>query len=96
MIMMGTDYPTTSNLVSIVVSTSSITVSGNGASNVPVMNSPSSIDFSALVGLRSLISMQSTTSGHYTSVPITFDGNATLTNLNTTANPPAVPITILR
>ncbi len=90
MVIMGTDFPTTSNVVSFVVPISSITVSGNGASDVTVMNTPTSIDFSTLVGLRSLISMQSTAPGQYTSATINFGGNPTLSILDTTVNPPAV------
>ncbi len=90
MVILGTDYPTTSNVVSFVVPISNITLSGNGASNVSVLNAPTSIDFSQLVGLRSLISVQPATPGTYTSATITFNGNPTLSILNTTSSPPTL------
>ncbi len=91
MVIMGTDFPTTSNVISFVVPISSITLSDNGGAGVSVLNSPTSINFSQLVGLRSLITAQTATPGTYTSATITFNGDPTLSILDTTANPPAVP-----
>lgn len=90
LVIMGTDYPTTSNVISFVVPISGITLSGSSSSSVSVLGAPTSINFSALVGLRSLITVQPATQGTYTSATITFGGNPTLSILNTTVSPPTV------
>lgn len=90
MVIMGTDSPTLSNVVSFVVPISGITLSGNGQSNVSVLSAPASIDFSQLVGLRTLLSVQPTQAGNYTSATITFGANPTLSILDTTVSPPQV------
>jgi hypothetical protein len=90
MVVMGTDYPTLSNVVSFQVPISGITVSGNGQTNVPVLDAPATIDFSELMGLQTLVDIKPLQAGSYTSATITFGGNPTLWVLDTTATPPAV------
>lgn len=88
MVVMGTDFPTLSNVVAFDVPISAITVSGSGTGNVGVMNTPATIDFARLVGLQTLIEVQPVTAGSYTSATINFGGNPTLSILDTTASPP--------
>lgn len=90
MVLMGTDSPTLSNVVSFIVPISGITLSGNGQSNVSVLSAPASIDFSQLVGLRTLLSVQPAQAGNYSSATITFGANPTLSILDTTTSPPQV------
>jgi hypothetical protein len=91
MIIMGTDSPTLANVVSFRVPISSITVSGNGKTNVPILSAPATIDFSRLVGLRALIDIQPVAPGSYTSATVTLGGNPTLEVLSTSTNmPPTV------
>lgn len=90
MVIFGTDFPTLSNVVSFVVPISGITLTDSSGNTVSVLDAPTSIDFSSLVGLRSLISMQAAAPGTYTSATITFGGNPTLNILDTTVSPPAV------
>lgn len=92
-VLLGTDYPTLANVVSFQVPISGITVSGNGKTDVPVVDTPATIDFSRLVGMRALIDVKPLAPGSYTSATITFGGNPTLAVLNTTglpSNPPTV------
>ncbi|HEV2388479.1 MAG TPA: hypothetical protein VGS20_14630 [Candidatus Acidoferrales bacterium] len=90
MVLMGTDFPTLSNVVSFQAPISGITVSGNGTGNVAVMNAPATIDFATLVGLQTLIDVQPVTAGNYTSATITFGANPTLSILDTTVSPPKI------
>ena len=94
MVLMGTDSPTLANVVSFQVPISAITVSGSGKTNVPVLSSPTTIDFSRLVGMRTLIDIQPLAPGSYMSATINFGGNPTLTVLNTspTAPPTVTPM----
>ncbi|MDE3135727.1 MAG: hypothetical protein KGL59_04085 [Acidobacteriota bacterium] len=89
-VVLGSDYPTLANVVSFQVPISGITVSGNGKTDVPVVDTPATIDFSRLVGLQALIDVKPIAPGTYTSATITFGGNPTLAVLNTTVTPPAV------
>ncbi|HVC00331.1 MAG TPA: hypothetical protein VNJ12_13510 [Candidatus Dormibacteraeota bacterium] len=90
MVVMGTDAPTLANVVSFEVPISGITVSGNGKTGVPIVDTPATIDFSRLVGMQALIDIQPLAPGTYTSATITFGGNPTLSVLDTSSTPPAV------
>jgi hypothetical protein len=90
-VVMGTDYPTLANVVSFQVPISGITVSGNGKTDVPVVDTPGTIDFSRLVGMQTLIDVKPLAPGTYTSATITFGGNPTLAVLNTTGLPATAP-----
>jgi hypothetical protein len=89
-VVLGSDYPTLANVVSFQVPISGITLSGNGKTDVPVIDTPATIDFSRLVGLQALIDVKPVAPGTYTSATITFGGSPTLAVLNTTVTPPAV------
>jgi hypothetical protein len=89
-VVLGTDYPTLANVVSFQVPISGITLSGNGKTGVPVVDTPGTIDFSRLVGMQTLIDVKPVAPGTYTSATITFGGSPTLSVLNTTVTPPQV------
>ncbi len=90
MVVMGTDAPTLANVVTFQVPISGITVSGSGKTDVPLVTTPATIDFSRLVGMQALIDIQPLAPGTYTSATITFGGNPTLSVLDTTSTPPVV------
>jgi hypothetical protein len=90
-VVLGTDYPTLANVVSFQVPISGITVSGNGKTGVPVVDTPGTIDFSRLVGMQALMDIKPIAPGTYTSATITFGGNPTLAVLNTTGLPTTAP-----
>ncbi len=90
-VVLGTDYPTLANVVSFQVPISGITVSGNGKTDVPVVDTPATIDFSRLVGMQALMNIKPIAPGTYTSATITFGGNPTLAVLNTTGLPTTAP-----
>jgi hypothetical protein len=89
-VVLGSDYPTLANVVSFQVPIGGITLSGNGKTDVPIVDTPATIDFSRLVGLHALIDIKPVAPGTYTSATITFGGNPTLAVLNTTNTPPTV------
>jgi hypothetical protein len=90
-VVLGTDYPTLANVVSFQVPISGITVSGNGGTAVPVVDTPGTIDFSRLVGMQALVNVKPIAPGAYTSATITFGGNPNLAVLNTTGLPSTPP-----
>jgi hypothetical protein len=90
-VVMGTDYPALANVVSFQVPISGITLSGNGKTGVPVVDTPGTIDFSRLVGMKTLVDINPIAPGTYTSATITFGGNPTLAVLNTTGLPTTAP-----
>ncbi|HVB34851.1 MAG TPA: hypothetical protein VNJ52_10840 [Patescibacteria group bacterium] len=90
MVVMGTDSPTLANVVSFQVPISGITLTGSGNASVPIVDTPASIDFSRLVGLRALIDIQPVAPGSYTSATITFGASPTLSVLDTSGTAPTV------
>lgn len=93
MVVMGTDSPTLANVVSFEVPISGISLSGSGNTSVSVLDTPAAINFSRLVGLRTLIDIQPVKPGSYTSATITFGGPPLLSVLNAGTPPTVTPIT---
>ena len=90
-VVMGTDSPTLSSVVSFQVPISGITLSGNGQSGVSVMDTPQTIDFARLLGLQTLLDIKPVQPGTYTSATITLGGNGTLAVLDTSGLPSTAP-----
>ncbi len=90
-VVMGTDSPTLSSVVSFQVPITGITLSGNGQSSVSVMDTPQTIDFARLLGLQTLLDIKPVQPGTYTSATITLGGNGTLAVLDTSGLPSTAP-----
>lgn len=83
----GSDAPLPS-VLSFQVGVQSITLY-NGSTNVSLVNEPSSIEFSRLLGLRTLLALNSIPVGTYTSVTITL-ANPVISYLDITTTPSSV------
>src|SRR6185437_13277714 len=83
----GEDAPLPS-VVSFFVTINSITLS-NGSGNVTVLNTPTTVDFGRLVGLRSLLGFSTVAPGTYTSATFNL-ANPIINYVNLSTNPPSL------
>jgi hypothetical protein len=85
--MTGSDAPLPS-VLSFQVTIQSITLY-NGSSNVTLMNTPTSVEFSRLLGLRTLLALNSVPVGSYTSATVTL-ASPVISYLDVTTTPTSV------
>jgi hypothetical protein len=83
----GTDAPLPS-VISCPVTIMGITLN-NGTTNVPVMETPQTVDFAKLSGLHQLVDLEAVPVGTYVSATVTI-ASAQIDYIDTTQNPPAV------
>jgi hypothetical protein len=83
----GTDAPLPS-VVSCPVTIMGITLY-NGTTNVPVMETPQTIDFAQLSGLHQLVDLEAVPTGTYTSATVTI-ATAQIGYIDTSKNPPVI------
>jgi hypothetical protein len=88
----GEDAPLAS-VVAFNITINSITLN-NGSTSVPVLSTPTAVDFGRLVGLRSLLGFNAIPpQGTYTSATFTFEGSSpapSISYLNFTTTPPSL------
>ncbi len=85
--MTGSDAPLPS-VLSFQVTIQSITLY-NGSSNVILMNTPTNVEFSRLLGLRTLLALNQVPAGTYTSATVTL-ANPVISYLDITTTPTSV------
>lgn len=85
--MTGSDAPLPS-VLSFQVTITSATLS-NGSTSVALISEPTTIEFSRLLGLRTLLSLNSAPAGSYNSISVTLS-NPVISYLDLTTNPASV------
>jgi len=92
----GEDAPL-SSVVAFNITINQITLNSGSSStstgsSVPAMNTPTTVDFGRLVGLRSLLGFNAITPGTYSSATVTFASSPapTVDYINLTTNPPSL------
>jgi hypothetical protein len=83
----GEDAPLPS-VVSFFVTINSITLN-NSSGSVTVLNTPTTVDFGRLVGLRSLLGFNTVAAGTYTSATLNLS-NPVINYVNLSTNPPSL------
>ena len=87
----GEDAPV-SSVVAFNITINSITLN-NSSTSVPLLSTPTAVDFGRLVGLRSLLGFNATPAGTYNSVTFTFENASpapVIDYIDFSTNPPSV------
>ena len=87
----GEDAPV-SSVVAFNITINSITLN-NSSTSVPLLSTPTAVDFGRLVGLRSLLGFNATPAGTYNSVTFTFENASpapVIDYIDLSTNPPSV------